>query len=189
MQINEVLDATTKAVIALGTVIVVLLGVIGVISCRYYRLSTNANRNREQPMPEGSQPRTGGQRCTRDHYPPSANRRPRPALPREHYQPLLFNLIALPPVPQSPYQGLVYEQANRGSTPLAGNELAADCHHSQSDSPVYQELSGPETDSDHSHDQPVVLALSDMATGDSSPTTNPDQELNHDSTIQGIDPE
>ncbi|WP_257266329.1 hypothetical protein [Endozoicomonas sp. ONNA2] len=49
-----------------------------------------------------------------------------------------------------------------------------------SDSPVYQELTEPETDSDHYHDKPAVVALAGMATGDSSPATNADKESDHD---------
>uniref|UniRef100_UPI00214862C7 ZmpA/ZmpB/ZmpC family metallo-endopeptidase-related protein n=1 Tax=Endozoicomonas sp. ONNA2 TaxID=2828741 RepID=UPI00214862C7 len=150
------LDASTKIVIALGSVIVVLLGAISVIACRYCRSSTNANRNREQPMPEGSQPRTRGQRPALPRHQTSENRRPRPGLPPEHYQPLLFNLISLPPVPRSPYQGLVYQQANMATddgTPVEDSEQEPALH--PSDSPVYQELSEYEyTDSQGESDGP-----------------------------------
>ena len=60
------LDTTTKIVIALGSVIVVLLGAISVIACCYCRSSTNANRNREPLMPEGNQ--TRGQRPALPRY-------------------------------------------------------------------------------------------------------------------------
>uniref|UniRef100_UPI00214745EA ZmpA/ZmpB/ZmpC family metallo-endopeptidase-related protein n=1 Tax=Endozoicomonas sp. ONNA2 TaxID=2828741 RepID=UPI00214745EA len=240
------LNATTKAVIAMGTVIVVLLGVISMIACRYYRSSTNANRNREQPIPGGSQLRTEGFTLPQDHYQSLENRqprpgfprdlyqslekrKPRPGFPREHYQHLLFNLVSLPPAPQTPYQALVYKQASMaGSTSMDDSEHEPALHHSPPYDPVYQELSEyytdnhdesdahhqagaattdsllmtntdyetipgqisynpvyqvltePETDSDHNHDEPAVLVLSGMATGNGRPTTNAYQEYDHD---------
>ncbi len=139
------LNATTKAFIALGTVIVVLVGVIGVIACRYYRHRSSTNAGRNQPM-RGGQPRNNRQLCThQDHFLLSSvrqeNIRPRSTSPLDHYQPLFGpgNRVLRHPSFENRYQQLVFKQENPASL-MADTEPAPGLHHTPCDSPVYQEL-------------------------------------------------
>ncbi|MGI2029863.1 hypothetical protein [Endozoicomonas acroporae] len=110
--------AVIACIATLGTVIIVLAGVI---AYRYYsqRSSTNAGRNRAEPMPPpaSGRPRAEGQLPTppRDHYQPLSfrprNKRPLPAPPRDHYQPLSFrprNTRPLPAPRRDHYQPLSF---------------------------------------------------------------------------------
>ncbi|MBO9497339.1 hypothetical protein J7438_25120, partial [Thalassotalea sp. G20_0] len=147
----------TPAVIAciatLGTVIFLLVGVIAYRYCSQ-RSSTNAGRNRTEPMPPppSGPPRAQGQLPTApgDHYQPLSfrpmNKRPLPALPI-HYQPLKLR------------QG---KTATGYTSPLVGNEKEP----APPDIPVYLELIGDE--SINNHGEPVADGQAGIATGSNS---------------------
>ncbi|MGI2029865.1 hypothetical protein [Endozoicomonas acroporae] len=194
--------APSPAIIAciatLGAVIIVL---VGVIAYRYYsqRSSTNAGRNRAEPMPPpaSGRPRAEGQLPTppRDHYQPLSfrprNTRPLPVPPRDHYQPLSFRPRNTRPLPAPPghYQTLTFRQGNTATgdyNPLMGNEKEP----APSDIPVYLELIGYE--STDNHGEPVADGQPGIATGSNSVAntgkpTRPGSPVYHVLTKHGTD--
>ncbi|WP_163388063.1 ZmpA/ZmpB/ZmpC family metallo-endopeptidase-related protein [Endozoicomonas acroporae] len=174
--------AVIACIATLGTVIIVL---VGVIAYRYFsqRSSTNAGRNRAEPMPPpaSGRPRAEGQLPTppRDHYQPLSfrprNKRPLPAPPLDHYQPLSFRPRNTRPLPAPPghYQTLTFRQGNTATgdyNPLMGNEKEP----APSDIPVYLELIGYE--STDNHGEPVADGQPGIATGGSNPLVGNEKE-------------
>ncbi len=169
------LDAATKAIIALGTVIFVLVGALGVITYRYcnsLRSPTNAGRNREDPTP----PPPNGRPCAEGQL---------STPPRDHYQPLSLrprNTRPLPPSPQSRYQTLTFRQGNTatgGSNPLVDNDP-----HPLSGIPVYQELT--EFECNDNHGQPVADGQAGIAAEGSNSVANTGKPTRPDSPVYHV---
>ncbi len=188
--------------VALGTVIFILTGVTGVCVYRYFRQrsSTNADRNREEPIPESpDMPRVERELSTppRNHHQPQllsvsqANSRPLPVLPWNHYQPLLVrqgDMRRLSTSPESHYQSLSAIQENMGTggrSSIATN-AEEEPDPKSPDSPVYHVLT------EHQycgHDQPVMMELTDMTKATNSMASagkepepepqSPDSPVNH----------
>ncbi|MBO9482678.1 ZmpA/ZmpB/ZmpC family metallo-endopeptidase-related protein, partial [Salinisphaera sp. G21_0] len=149
--------AVIACIATLGTVIFLL---VGVIAYRYYsqRSSTNAGRNRAEPMP----PSPSGRLRAEGQL---------PTPPRNHYQPLSFRPRNKRPLPAPPshYQPLTFRQGNTatgGSNPLMGNEKEP----APPDIPLYYELIGYE--STDNHGEPVADGQAGIATEGSSSVAN-----------------
>ncbi|WBA82109.1 ZmpA/ZmpB/ZmpC family metallo-endopeptidase-related protein [Endozoicomonas sp. GU-1] len=156
--------SSSPAVIAFIAIVGTVIFVLVYVAYRSYsqRSSTNAGRNRAEPMvpPASGHPRAEGQLPTppRDRYQPvpfrPRNTRPLPAPPRDHYQPLSFRPRNTRPLPAPPdhYQPLTFRQGNTAtgdSNPPVGNEKEP----APPDIPVYLELT--EYESIDNHGEPV----------------------------------
>ncbi|MBO9496846.1 hypothetical protein J7438_22560 [Thalassotalea sp. G20_0] len=163
------LNTTVIAYIALGVSLGVVLFVLagtGLCAYRYYRqrLSTQAGRNREEPMPmhpEG-RPRSGIPLSTlpRSHY--QLSDRPLPTPPQRHYQPLFD-------IPGNTAAG--------GSISRKNTEKKPD--QQRPDSPLYQELIGYASAYSCRSGESVVIEQAGKVTADSNPMVSeeePDQQ-------------
>ncbi|MGO0309313.1 ZmpA/ZmpB/ZmpC family metallo-endopeptidase-related protein [Endozoicomonas acroporae] len=188
------LNTTVIAYIALGVSLGVVLFVLagtGLCAYRHYRqrLSAQAGRNREEPMPmhpEG-RPRSGIPLSTlpQSHY--QLSDRPLPTPPQRHYQPLLD------------IQG---NTATGGSNSTENTEQEPDPGQQRPDSPLYQELIGFASAYRCSSGESVEIEQAGMITADSNPMVSteeePDQQrpaspvyhvlTKHESTCSDLEP-
>ncbi|WP_163371654.1 ZmpA/ZmpB/ZmpC family metallo-endopeptidase-related protein [Endozoicomonas acroporae] len=160
------LNTTFVAYIALGVSLGVALFVLagtGLCAYRHYRqrLSAQAGRNREEPMPmhpEG-RPRSGIPLSTlpQSHY--QLPDRPLPTPPQRHYQPLLD------------IQG---NTATGGSISRKNTEKKPD--QQRPDSPLYQELIGFASAYRWSSGESMEIEQPGMITADSNPMVSTEEE-------------
>ena len=162
-KVQKITISDPDSAIVIACIAILCTGIfvlVGLIAYRFYsqRSSTNAGRNRAEPMPPpaSGHPRAEGQL---------------PTPPRGHYQPLSFwprNKRPLP-VPPGHYQPLTFRHGNTAtgdSNPPVGNGKEP----APSEIPVYYELIGYE--STDNHGEPVADGQPGIATGGSSSVAN-----------------